>query len=721
MTSNSQTMNEQTTRPQHSSRFSPKAVQRISRLAFAAFLLTVPGSLVCAHAADKLAPGANPAPAPGVETPPADRAAAYYHFGLAHMYEEMATNTGRQDYATRAIEEYKLALNADPTSKYLNNGLAQLYFGTGRVRDAIMAAQDMIKKDPNDLEAHKLLGRIYLRSLGENQNAEQQKMLDLSIAEYNRITQLQPNDIEGHLLLGQLYILNHDTAKAKEQFEAAQKIDPNNEDVAINLARLYSDSGENKRAVDVLKAVPPEDRSAKISYTLGAMYDQQKDTKDAIDAYRDAVDEEPENPDAQRALALDLLNDNQLDASLKVFQDLSASSPQDEQSYVKIAEIERRKGNYQDALNTLKKARSLASKEALLEVDFNEALVQDALGHYDDAATLLKKLLAETEQPHFTDGERSNRALFLDRLANVYREENHTADAVATYQQMIALGGEYSQRGYEGEGDAYRDAREYDKATAVARDAAVKFPKDSSMQLMLALQLVDTGKAEEGIKLEEAQKGNASDHEIQIGLAQIYLRLRRFREASEQLDLAEKSSTRPEDKTFLLFLRGSVEERQKHYDEAEKYFKQILAIDPNNILTLNYYGYMQADRGVQLDDALHMIQKAVQLDPQNYAYLDSLGWVYFKLGQYTLAEDNLRRASERMGTDPTVHDHLGELYEKTGRLKLAAEQWQISLHEYEKTSPSDTEPGDVSKVQKKLEVAKVKLAKSNQASTSTKE
>ena len=67
-----------------------------------------------------------------------------------------------------------------------------------------------------------------------------------------------------------------------------------------------------------------------------------------------------------------------------------------------------------------------------------------------------------------------------------------------------------------------------------------------------------------------------------------------------------------------------------------------------------------------------MVQKAVQLDPQNGAYLDSLGWVYFKMGQYALAEANLRKASERIGQDPAVHDHLGELYEKTGRLKMAA-------------------------------------------------
>ena len=82
---------------------------------------------------------------------------------------------------------------------------------------------------------------------------------------------------------------------------------------------------------------------------------------------------------------------------------------------------------------------------------------------------------------------------------------------------------------------------------------------------------------------------------------------------------------------------------------------------------MNYLGYMLADRGTRLDEALGYIRRAVALDPQNGAYLDSLGWVYYKMGNYELAEENLRRASERMGDDPTIHDHLGELYMKTGR------------------------------------------------------
>jgi len=95
----------------------------------------------------------------------------------------------------------------------------------------------------------------------------------------------------------------------------------------------------------------------------------------------------------------------------------------------------------------------------------------------------------------------------------------------------------------------------------------------------------------------------------------------------------------------------------------------------------------------------------------NGAYLDSLGWVYFKLGQYELAEDNLRQAVERDQTDPTVHEHLGDLYEKTGRIRLAAAQWELSMSEFAKSNPADYEPGDVVKVQKKLESARVKMAR----------
>jgi tetratricopeptide (TPR) repeat protein len=689
---------------------------------FACAAIVIPGSGL----ASPLGDGSPQQPVTAQSTPAAknpDRAAAYYHFGLAHMYEDMATNYGRPEYATRAIEEYKLALDADPSSKYLNSGLAELYLRTGRVRDAVLAAQEILKTEPNNLDAHKLLGRVYLQSLGNVQNGgPSEKVLQLAIAEYTKIVELQSNDIESRLLLGQLYTLAHDTPHAEEQFKAAQHIDPSSEDVVLNLARLYSDSGDMTHAIEVLNAVPADDRTAKIDYALGMSYDQLKENKNAIDAYSKAFDMEPDNLDAERGLAQALLNDNQLSAALKHFEAISAADPQDAQTYLRIAEIQRRDGHYEQALTTLKKAKALASDS--LEIGFNEALIDDSLGHYDEAAQALQLLVKQTTHAdgQYADAEKNNRSIFLDRLALVYREQNKTEQAVQTYQLMVAMGGEYAERGYQGQVDAYRDAKQYDKATQVAQQAALAMPKDKSVQLMLAGQLADTGKADEGIKLAKAQlRGNAGDREVDLALAQIYTRLRRWKEAGDEIDAAEAFSTKQDDKIYIYFLRGALDERQKHYDSAEEQFRKILAIDPNNSMTLNYLGYMLGDRGVKLDEALAMVQKAVQLDPQNGAYLDSLGWVYFKMGQYALAEANLRKASERMGQDPAVHDHLGELFEKTGRLKMAASQWEQSLQEYAHSVPADAEPSDVNKVQKKLDSARVKLAKEESTGASPKQ
>ncbi len=660
-----------------------------------------------------LTAGAQTSAPPAAASAAPDRAAAYYHYTLAHSYEELATSQGHPEYATKAIDEYKLALAADPTSAYLNSGLAELYFRTGRVKDAIGAAQDQIKKDPDSLEAHKLLGRIYLRSLGDMQGGGgSDQMLKLAIAEYTRITELEPNNVEDHLLLGQLYSFAHDNARSEEQLKAAQKIDPNSEEVVLNMARLYSEQGDNKRAIQVLSALPDDDQTAKTEYALGASYDQEKETKKAIAAYQKALEQEPDNLDIERALADALMRDGQDKAAIDAYQDVAEGDPTDAQAYLHMAEIERTEGRYEDALANLKKAQPLASDS--LEIAFQEVLTYDALGRYDEAEKIAAKLVTDTEHSTgaYSAAEKNNRALFLDRLANIYREEGKTDLATATDQKLIELGGEYAERAYDTEIDTYRDAHQYDKALDVARTAAARMPKNRGMKLVLASQLADTGKYDEGVALAKSLLTNTpADREVYIALEQINAHQKKWKEAGEALDKAESLAAKNDDKLYVYFLRGALEERQKHFDAAESAFKKALAIAPDSATALNYYGYMLADRDTRLEEALGMIQKAVKLDPQNYAYLDSLGWAYFKLGQYALAEGNLVKASQRNASDPTVHDHLGDLYEKTGRLKLAAAQWEESLKQYAHTDPADAEPGEGVRLQKKLDTARIRLAK----------
>ncbi len=677
---------------------------RTSSLSLTCVLLLAPSVWAQGKAAPTAVAATTPAP---------DHAASYYHYGLAKIYEQQFLANGRQDLATQAIEQYKLALTADPNSPQLQDGVAMLYFRLGRIREAVSAAQEQVKAHPDDVEAHTLLGRVYLRSLDDRQTQgpQTQEALGAAIKEYETIARLKPSDVETHLLLGQLYGLAHDSSKAAAQFQAAQKLDPNSEEVVLSMARLYSEQGNLPKAAKTIAEVPVADRSPRMNFALGNIYDQLKQPKDAAKAYAAAVSEDPDNTDAKRGLAAALQASGQMDAAGKIYGQILGSDPQDAQSLIREADIQRQQGHYEQALATLKKAEALVSDN--LELSYNEALTYDALGRFDDAIRTMKQALAATTSTtgKYDDSERNNRALFLDRLAIVYRESGKFDDAVAAYKQMEQLGGEYQARGAEGEVDAYRDAHQWSAALGAAATAAKAMPENHDIQLTYARQLADDGKLDEGLKLAQAQlKNGPEDRDTFVTIADMQSRNKHYKQAAEALDKAEALAQKPEDKLFIYYFRGSMDEREKMFDQAEEQFKKALAIDPNNAATENDYGYMLVERGVKLDQATAMLQKAVHYDPQNGAYLDSLAWAYYKQGNYALAEDTERKAVLRQPADPSVLAHMGEIYAHNGKLSLAVTEWERSMAQYATSLPPEADPADVSRTQHDLESARVRLA-----------
>jgi tetratricopeptide (TPR) repeat protein len=644
-----------------------------------------------------------------------DRPAAYYHYTLAHMYEEQITIYGRSELANKAMEEYRLAIEADPSSEFLTSALAELYVKTGRIRDAVLEAQDIIKRDPNNLEAHKLLGRIYLRSLGDlpgGGNNGSDNVLKLAIEQYEQIVKIEPNNVDDHLLLGRLYRLNNDLQKAENELKTAVKLDPDSEEAITTLSLLYTDEGDTAHALQVLSAVPDTRRSAKLYAALGATYEQRKEFKSAIDAYKHAIRLDRDNLDAIRGLAENLLNDGQIAAALDQYKVIADANPEDAQTYLRISEIYRRQGKYDEALENLKKAQAMVPDA--LEVPYNIAVVYQAQGRYDEAVKALQDLLKRTEKAEnsYSQADRNNRAIFIERLGMVYREQENYQAAVETFRKMIPFGDDNARTGYQDVIDTYREAKQWPQATAAAKEAVQKLPNDRELRMVLDAQLADTGDPEKALAdVRSLLKGAPEDREVYLRLSIMYTRLKLWSEAEEALNKTEQLSTKPEDKENVYFLRGSTYEREKKYDQAEAEFRKILAINPQNAATLNYLGYMNADRDVRLEESLNYVKQAVTVDPTNGAYLDSLGWAYFKLGKFDLAEENLAKASLRMGSDPTVQDHLGDLYQKTGRLKLAAAHWERAVQEWNRTVPAEVDADLFAATQKKLDAAKVRLAR----------
>jgi tetratricopeptide (TPR) repeat protein len=647
-----------------------------------------------------------------------DKAAAYYHYTLAHMYEEMVTAYGRSDLALKATEEYRLAIEADPSSEFLTSSLAELYVKTGRIADAVREAQDIIKRDPTNLEAHKLLGRIYLRSLGDMPGGNgSDNILKLAIEQYQEIVKLDPQSVDDHLLLGRLYRLSNDMPKAEAELNTAIKIDPNSEEAVTTLAMLYTDEGDTAHALKVLSSIPDSSRSAKLYSALGAAYEQRKEYKNAIDSYKHAIVLDRDNLDAIRGLAENYLNDGQLEAALEQYKVISDSNPEDAQTYVRIAEIYRRQAKYDLALENLKHADTLIPDTA--EVPYSMAAVYQAQGRYDEAAKLLQDLLKKTEKSSeigTSQTDRNNRAIFIERLGMVYREQENYTAAVETFRKMLTLGDENARSGYQEIIDTYRDSKQWPQATAAAKEAVQKLPNDRDLRMVLDAQLADMGEFDQAVAdIKGMLKGGPEDRDVHLRLAIIYTRAKRWNDAEQSLAKAEQLSSKPDDKAYVSFLRGDLYQRQKMFDQADSEFRKVLAVtpptDPQAAATLNYLGYMNADRGVKLEESLNYIKQALTFEPNNGAYLDSLGWAYFKLGKYDQAEENLNKAAVHMGSDPTVQEHLGDLYQKTGRLKLAASHWDRAVQEWNKTVPAEQDSEAFAKVQQKLDAAKVRLAK----------
>jgi tetratricopeptide (TPR) repeat protein len=259
--------------------------------------------------------------------------------------------------------------------------------------------------------------------------------------------------------------------------------------------------------------------------------------------------------------------------------------------------------------------------------------------------------------------------------------------------------------------DTLRMGKEFAAAEHELSTALKTYANERLVKIVGANLYADLGRFEEAEAMLKALMGGQQDRETYLSLVHVHEKARNFKAMGLAIDAADKLSTTPEDRETIHFLRGAMFEKMKRFDEAEAEFRKVLEINPDSSSALNYLGYMLADRNVRLNDALAMIQKAVDMEPHNAAFLDSLGWVYFRLNRLDEAEEYLRRSLERGSRDPTVHDHLGDVLFSRDNLKDAIAQWEIAIREWQSNAPSDKDAKEIARIEKKLENARVRLAR----------
>jgi len=560
--------------------------------------------------------------------------------------------------------------------------LTDLYIKTNRLADAVDQAEGLLKLDPANLDARRTLAQIYVHlATGDTPNAKMdENYLHKAIEQYRKVTEQAPKDAESWSYLGRLYRASSDSVAAEKAFNSALQAEPDNEDALMGLAAVYADTGDSAKALEKLKTLTDKSPNERTLGVLAQQYESMKDFKSAAEALQRAVALDPDDEGLQKGLAEDLLESGQFDDSLKIYKQLATDNPREPLYRLRVALLYRVKHDYPAAEKALAAAQLLDADS--VGVREEHVFLLDAEGKTGEAIAAMKSLLDALPHRNYNADDARVRARLVRHLAILYRDAKQYPAAIDAFRQYATI------------------------------------ETDDDGQVEAAAQIVDTDLAAGDLAAaeREAQAGTkkfadnrGASCELQLALAEVYEQSKHWNEMMKALDRADQFASTGREKEQAYFMRGAGLERQKQFDQSEAAFRKVLELNPKNAGALNYLGYMLADRNVRLEEAYDLIKRAVDLEPDNGAYLDSLGWVYFRQGKLDDARGLLERALERM-PDPTVRDHLGDVYLKLGKTKEAIAQWQDSLREFQKAAQQEADPEEMASVNRKLDEAQAKLA-----------
>jgi Flp pilus assembly protein TadD len=247
--------------------------------------------------------------------------------------------------------------------------------------------------------------------------------------------------------------------------------------------------------------------------------------------------------------------------------------------------------------------------------------------------------------------------------------------------------------------DLYSAVKKPELAIKLYERVPANSPMRRNANIQLAIDLDGLERTDEARKLlDKLIAKEPNDVEAVLALGNILRGRKKYPECADVYSKAIATITSAQKSDWLVYyFRGICFERARQWDQAEADLKKALELFPEQPQVLNYLGYSWIDQGVNLDEGMRMIRRAVEQRPEDGYIIDSLGWAYYRLGQYDEAVKHLERAVELKPEDPTINDHLGDVYWRVGRLHEAKFQWSHA-------KDLKPEPEELPKIEEKLKV-----------------
>ncbi len=484
-----------------------------------------------------------------------------------------------------------------------------------------------------------------------------------------------------HFTTGLVYEWNQAPAEALKHFYEAALADPGNEELVLDVTRQLLQSKNPDKAIFLLtKAASQPGASGAIDAWLGVAHNALNHNPQAIVSFRSALKKDPLQILASQSLAQMYFTAGQPRQAVKILESAAHQKSDDPGYYVDLADtmvhfrnLAGADGNRlkQWGIDALNSAEKLKPSEVALRQRIAERYAD--LGLLEKASEIYAQLLKENP----------SLPALREKLADVYLRNNDKKRAIELLEGIVRQNPNNPQATYL-LGVLASDTKDFKKAIDYfQRTIQLNAGFEPVYYDLAGMQIADDQPEAALATLARVKERFPQTFQLEFYSALACSRMKQYPQALGHLTRAEVIASGNETNRLtpvFFFEVGSTHERMGEYAEAEKYFRKVLDMSPNDPETMNYLGYMWADRGMKLEESRQLIEKALKLDPENPAYLDSEAWVLFKLKKHKEALAQILKAiSLSPKPDATLYDHLGDIHMGLNQTSKAVEAWRKSL------------------------------------------
>ncbi len=636
-----------------------------------------------------------------------------------------------QGKLAEAIELLEQAREKDPDSVAILKRLGRINRALGRIEESVAISRKILELEPGDTSSIWLIvayslevkkdpkaAAAFLENLSKNEKldpnsagailanrilgdieAEFLAAPDKAAAAYAKVvdaldekaaSRISPNDMrrilrdneaESYLRFGEVFLRAKQFDNAVRAFQRGLTIDPENSQIPRFLADALLKAGKPAQALaamdDYLRRQPqgrePYELLAEILHTLG----RDPEITPRLEA---AAQADPKNISLQFALVERYRKEGKNDRADALLADLLKKQG-DPQIFGPLAASLLKERKTEELVKVIRDALGKPGGPQAVGPQV-EAIAQDR--EYADEVLALALKSLETDPQSFSDdarkifayiatkAEKPDRLIALDRLAVKLDPDPQN------YRELVV--------------DLFRNGH-YDEAADATRQLLDKYPNERTAPIfgILARSLFFSGKIEPALEAaREAEKQNPNDQEILFLIGFLLGRANRNPDAINHYRKILARFPEDEEVTKRAHLGlSAVYVGMEDFDKGVEELEIVLAKDPDDPQVNNDLGYLYADRGMKLDQAETMIRKALEEEPENTAYLDSLGWVLYRQGRFREALEPLEQAAQENSVDATILDHLGDVYYRLQRYQKARDSWKSAEELAAKSDPPD--------------------------------